>query len=256
MTGHIALIGGASRGIGAAVARAISEEREIDEIWLVARDGDALHAVASQLSRKTRVFSVDLTREEEVACLFDALRQSDVRISWLIAAAGCGYIGNMAMIPVHDQARSVDLNCTAATRFVLTALPYLCDGAHILTVASAAAFFPQAGFGVYAATKAYMLSFTRALRAESRGRFYVTALCPGPVDTDFFRTAESYAPMDPRKRRFMISAKKAARDGIRGAKHNRAVVTPGFAVTMLRILSKILPQAWLCGKGKQNDAEE
>ena len=90
----------------------------------------------------------------------------------------------------------IELNCTALSRMTYMVLPYMEKGAHIFQFASSAAFCPQPGFSIYAATKAYVLSFTMALRQEVAARgIKVTTICPGPVKTEFFETAYQHQEM-------------------------------------------------------------
>ena len=125
----------------------------------------------------------------------------DIRM--LVNAAGFGKSGNAEDIRRKEagcQSRMIDLNCRALTEMTFVCLPYMSAGSRILNIASAAAFCPQPGFAVYAATKAYVLSFSRALGEEVKNRrIYVTAVCPGPVDTEFFRNSGQTGKFPERK---------------------------------------------------------
>lgn len=119
-------------------------------------------------------------------------RQADVRM--LVNAAGYGKIGNVSDIDLKEQCGMVDLNCTALTRMTGICLPYLSKGSRIVNLASAASFCAQPGFCVYAASKAYVLRFSQGLAAELKKRgILVTAVCPGPVRTEFFDRAGALA---------------------------------------------------------------
>ena len=121
------------------------------------------------------------------------------------------------------------------------------EGAHILTLASAAAYLPQPGFAVYAATKAYVLHFSRALREELKPRkISVTAVCPGPVKTEFFTRAESGGnKMAVGKERFMTDSPAVVRLAVKAAKKNRAAVTPTASMKLARLGAKLLPHSLL-----------
>ena len=136
----------------------------------------------------------------------------------------------------------IDLNCKALTRMTLTCLPYMSVGSRILNLASAAAFCPQPGFAVYAATKSYVLSFSRALGAEVKQKsIYVTAVCPGPVDTAFFEVS---GPTDSRlKEKVMVKAPQVVRRALLDARARKAVSVYGIPMKGAQIAAKLLPHA-------------
>ena len=104
----------------------------------------------------------------------------------------CGKIGGVRELSVSDQTGMAELNCTALTAVTSMVLPFMPNNSRILQFASSAAFLPQPGFAVYAATKAYVLSYSRALNRELKDRgISVTAICPGPVKTEFFDIAQT-----------------------------------------------------------------
>lgn len=108
------------------------------------------------------------------------------QVKFLVNAAGFGKIGNVCDLPEKDQSGMVQVNCTALTAVTTMVLPFMPQNSRILQFASSAAFLPQPGFAVYAASKAYVLSYSRALNRELKGRkIFVTAICPGPVRTEF-----------------------------------------------------------------------
>ena len=191
----IAIVTGASSGMGREFALQIPQlYKNLDELWVVARRTDRLKNLQEQVKIPVRIFDGDMQRDyifEKLQRELDR-RQADVRM--LVNAAGYGKIGNVSDIDLKEQCGMVDLNCTALTRMTGICLPYLSKGSRIVNLASAASFCAQPGFCVYAASKAYVLRFSQGLAAELKKRgILVTAVCPGPVRTEFFDRAGALA---------------------------------------------------------------
>ena len=200
---EITIITGASSGLGAEFARQIYAETEENggtrELWLIARSRENLESVAVELSGKhvaVRIFPIDLGSIEGVhrmrSVLEEEAKAEEFAISMLINNAGFGTYGPFAETDTDREMQMVELNCTALTGICGIALPYLRRGSRIINTASLAAFLPLGNFAVYAATKAYALSFSVALAAELRDAgIDVCALCPGSVSTNFANVASN-----------------------------------------------------------------
>ena len=163
----------------------------------------------------------------------------------LVNAAGFGKTGTFSHILSREekaQAEMVELNCTALTRMIQVTLPYLGRGSRILNLASAAAFCPQPGFAVYAATKSYVLSLSRALGSElsSKG-IYVTAVCPGPVDTEFFLV--SGTGNNPLKKLVMTDAPRVVRRALLDSRKKKPLSVCGLPMKAVRIGTKLFPHS-------------
>ena len=189
----IAVVTGASSGMGKEFAYQIDRKYgKLDEIWLIARRKERLMELEKELHMPARVFAMDMTDDRDMKAFADCLKENNPDIKLLVNCAGYGKIGRFDEIDIYEQTGMIDLNCKALTLFTGICLPYVSTHSRIINAASAAAFSPQPGFNVYAATKAYVLSFSRALNAELKSRkVTVTAVCPGPVDTEFFDIAGS-----------------------------------------------------------------
>jgi Short-chain dehydrogenases of various substrate specificities len=187
---QIAIVTGASSGMGREFVKQIDKKCRLDEIWIIARREDRLNAVASLCAAKTVPLALDLLRPESIAILGELLEKErpDVRI--LVNAAGFGKIGTYRDLTLSQANEMIDLNCKAAVDITLLALPYMRRQARILEICSAASFQPLPGFNVYAATKSFLHSFSRGLRWELFPRqIKVTAVCPDWVDTEFIGVA-------------------------------------------------------------------
>lgn len=185
---NIALITGASSGLGREFAKQIAKGwPHIDEIWVIARRRKRLEHLKESCRLPVKVLCIDLLVKEEMSLLVRKLEEKRPSIRILINAAGIGKSGSIEKMSQETEEAMIKLNCLAFTRITKCCLPYLSAGSRVIQVASAAAFGPQPDFAVYAATKAYVLSYSRALAEEVRKKgIYVTCVCPGPVDTEFF----------------------------------------------------------------------
>ena len=245
---NIALVTGASSGMGKEFVREIAKKyKGLDEIWVIARRKDRLRELKKEIvGTRVRMLPLDLTKEESFERLTKvfAKEQPDVRI--LVNASGYGISGPFEFQTEEDASGMVRLNCEALTRVTYLVLPYLRRGSFIYQIASSAGFAPQPGFTVYAATKAYVKSFSIALRQELSWReIKVTAVCPGPVKTEFFDRAYEQEEMKFYKKFVMADPKKVVRKAIRDARKNKAVSVYGMTMKVTRIICKLFPGRWI-----------
>lgn len=246
--GNVAIITGASSGMGREFALQIAQGyRSVEEIWLIARRRDRLESLEQQLlGRNVRLLPLDLTKEEDLEQFDLILQQEKPRIRVMVNAAGYGIIGEVRNMRLGDTVGMVDLNCRALTALTYMVLPYLSHGSNLIQMASSAAFMPQPKFAVYAASKSYVYSFSRALarEVESQG-ITVTAVCPGPVKTEFFDIAETYEAVKLYKKLTMARADKVVRRALLDAKHGRTVSVYGISMKAFRLLCKLLPREYM-----------
>ena len=189
-----ALVTGGSGGIGLEFAKVLA--RNGFDLVLVARKRDTLEAAAGQLEGKfdvkAHVFAADLRRREAPEEIFDFLKNENIPIEILVNNAGFGLGGEFSETSVQRELEMIQVNIAALTHLTKLFLPPMIKrrSGRILNVASTAAFQPGPLMAVYYATKAYVLSFSEALAEELRkSGITVTALCPGPTQTDFADTA-------------------------------------------------------------------
>ena len=234
----IAVISGASSGIGKEFAKSL-DNYALDEIWLIARNVDKLNNLSSLLKTKTRLFQLDLLNIESFEEIKKAFKDLNPEIRYLICSAGVGYNGSVNSISEEEICQTISLNCTALTLLNKISLNYLSEGSRIINVSSGAAFTPQPYFSVYAASKSYVNSFSRALGNElKKKKIYVTTVCPGPVDTPFFSSLDNVKEY---KKKFLISPKKVAIGALKASKKKKKIYTPTFSMKLVHLLSKILP---------------
>ena len=248
---RIALITGASSGIGSwfALYTAVYR-RHIDQLWLVGRSDRRLRAVAKKVTKRSgipcRLLPADLSKEQELESIEKILAQAEPEICLLINSAGYGMMGEFKRISRQELAGMVRLNCEALTSLISICIPYMPHKSKIINVASAAAFMPQSEFAVYAATKSYVLSLSRALRKELKPReITVTAVCPGCIDTPFFKRAEKYQKMKPYKKKFMARPQAVVQKAMLDADQGKVVSVYGLPMQLLYLASKLLPDSIL-----------
>ncbi|MGM0462371.1 MAG: SDR family NAD(P)-dependent oxidoreductase [Fibrobacterota bacterium] len=186
----IALITGASSGLGRQFALQLDGEG-LSEIWLIARRKERLQEVAAQCKTPTRIIQCDLLKKEEIdSKITTLLRTEKPPISHVVNNAGFGKVGLFADIGQKEQVDMITLNCAALTHISHITIPYMEHNSIFFQVSSAASFAPLGGFAVYAATKAFVTSFSIALAAELKDQhIHSIAVCPGPTDTEFSKTA-------------------------------------------------------------------
>ena len=243
----IVIVTGASSGIGAEFVRQIDRDfSRIDEIWMIARNGKKMEEIASTLQNKVRIISLDLEKEEQRKELNILLEVEKPTICMLVNCAGFGLMGDFEQLDMEEQLNMVELNCKALTAITYMAIPYMIRNGRIIQLASAAAFVPQAHFAVYAATKSYVLSFSRALQEELIPKeIFITAVCPGPVDTPFFERAETNGQTLALKKNFSVSPEWVVRDASIAAKKRKTVAVCSVPMKLFRILCKVVPHEWI-----------
>ncbi|HIT65277.1 MAG TPA: SDR family NAD(P)-dependent oxidoreductase [Candidatus Ventrimonas merdavium] len=243
----IVIVTGASSGMGREAAIQLADRFSgIGEIWAVARRAKRLEELKEQVPVPVRVFPLDLSLEADRNVLAQALKEEQPEVRMLVNAAGYGKIGAAGDIPLEEETGMVRLNCEALCAVTHMVLPYMPKNSRVIQLASSAAFMPQPGFAVYAATKAFVLSYSRALNAELKKRgILVTAVCPGPVKTEFFDVAETTGKMPFYKELTMARAENVVRKALRDSMMGKEVSIYGLPMNAFFVLTKILPHRLL-----------
>ena len=225
---NIGIITGASSGMGKEFVKLTMQNHlDLDEIWVIARRKERLEAWPSLYKeQKFRILPLDLQKKEDVHC------------------AGFGIMGKIQDISMEEQAEMVDVNCRGVVEISSLLLPYMKYRGRMIYMASAAAFLPQPGFAVYAASKAFVLSYVRALRAENRERqLRVTAVCPGAVKTEFFNRALTKKHLPAYKKLVMADPKKVIKKAWKDNEQNKEISVYGKAIKLTHLVTKILPHS-------------
>ena len=248
---RIAVITGASSGLGQEYVKELGRKEEgIDEIWAIARRRERLESLSSMSSIPVRALSYDLIEKSSIHELENLMADEKPDIRILINAAGFGKIGSSADIGVEDTDRMIELNCRAAVDMTYICLPYMTDGARIMEICSTSAFQPFQYLNVYAASKAFLYRFTRALRVELFARrIKVTAVCPYWIrDTEFIPAAENTGgKKEIRHYPLSSGVHSVAVHSLMDSRLGLAVSTPGIVCTAHRIAAKVIPAELMMG---------
>ena len=186
----IAIVTGASSGMGREFVRQLSAYVQVDEIWAIARRREALAALKAETPVPVRPMVLDLLKSESFDELRSLLEGEQPEIVLLVNAAGFGKFGAYHKTTMEDDCRMIDLNCKALLVMTRLCIPYMSPGSHILELDSLSAFQPVPYITTYGATKAFVLSYSRAMNRELKCKgIRVMAMNPGWVKTEFFRHA-------------------------------------------------------------------
>jgi len=249
LDGCTALITGASCGIGEEMARQLAPRA--NALVLAARRLEKLEALKQEFTAgnpRVKIFTkqVDLADDNQVSQFLAWLGESGLEVDLLVNNAGLGDHGLFEESEWPRIERILSVNIRTLTRLTHHMLPAMLrqPRAAILNVSSVAGLLPVPGLAVYAASKAYVSSFSEALRAELLGtKVSVTALCPGPVDTEFRQVArrQDSAGEMPAPRFFTVTREQVVREALEGVARNRARVIPGALVAVVMILASMIP---------------
>ena len=242
-----AIITGASSGLGTEFVRLLTAAfPEIESLWLIARRRERLETLAAQYGDglDVRVLPLDLCDESAFKVLSFELESQRPDVQLLVNNAGCGYLGNLGEMDTATQTRMTKLNVTALTAVTNSVLPYISRGGRIINVSSIASFCPNARMTVYSSTKAYVSSFTRGLSEELRRRgVYVTAVCPGPMETEFLDTGGIAGNSKMFDTLPYCTPEKVAAGAYAAALAGRTFYTPKLFYKFYRVLAKIIPHS-------------
>lgn len=254
----VIIITGASSGIGKEFAHQLDRFfHNIDEFWLVARREEELHQLSKKMKHRTRIFSMDITRPDQLDRLEYSVRLENAGVCMLINCAGYGVMGDFAHADRKSTLGMIRLNCEALTDLTHRMIPYMLPNARIINLASSAGFLPQADFAVYAASKSYVLSFSRALNQELKKKhIHVTAVCPGPVDTPFFDIAEKSGKTLALKKYAMVQPQAVVSNALHDSFYKKSRSICSLPIMALDLAAKVLPHdLMLWGMGILKETE-
>ena len=219
---NIAIVTGASSGMGREFVRQLSAWVQVDEIWAIARRTDALEELRKETAIPVRPVTLDLLKEESFETLETMLEAEKPVISLLVNAAGFGKFGAYHKVSIADDCRMIDLNCKALVVMTRLCIPYMGKSSHILQLDSLSAFQPVPYITTYGATKAFVLSYTRAMIRELKGTgIRMMAMNPGWVKTEFFDHAMKTNAGEVQYFNILYEAKDVVATGLRDLYNTR-----------------------------------
>lgn len=244
----IAIITGASSGIGEAFVREVAK-LDYDEIWVLARRVERLSSLRDELGSKIVPTKIDLLDRNSITQFEQKLTADKPEIGLLINCAGMGKRAEVSEQTRAQIEETIELNCTALSSMTRICIPFLKERtparkARIINIASSAGFLPQPGFAIYAASKSYVISFSRGLGYELKKEgITVTAVCPGPVNSEFLEKST-----DGKETKFggirgicAVKAEDLAKAALKAAMRGKKLFVYGFMQKCLHVASKLLP---------------
>ena len=237
---RIAVITGASSGMGREFVYALDRDEVFDEIWVIARRRERLEELAAKCRAKIRVFALDLRERESFSVYEKALAEEKPEIAVLVNAAGCGLFGVFKEMDLGQQLDIIELNDKALTAMCYLSIPYMKKGGRIYNMGSMSSWQPVPYINVYGASKAYVLSFSRALGVELKKQgVHVMAVCPGWVRTEFFEHAVKDDTISYYNKFF--DPDEVVKTALKDMKKGKDISICGFSVQMQVLATKLLP---------------
>lgn len=251
----IAVITGASSGMGREFVYAFDKDEQFDELWVIARREDRLVELQSRCRARVRPIVLDLGQRESFDVYKELLEREKPEIAVLVNAAGFGLFGVFTEMDRDRQLDIIDLNSRALTAMCHMSIPYMTSGSRIVNMGSMSSWQPVPYINVYGASKAYVLSFSRALGVELRGQgIHVMTVCPGWIKTEFF----SHAIHDNTVNYFnrYYTPEQVVNKAVKDLRKKKTVSVLGFPERMQVKLVKLLPtdmvmNTWCRQQGKK-----
>jgi short-subunit dehydrogenase len=236
----IAVITGASSGMGRDFVRQLSNEESFDEIWAIARRTERLEELQKEIPFRIRPLTLDLSKRESVSEYARLLDSEKPEVAVLVNAAGFGYFKAFSEAPLEGYYDMIAVNDSAVVGMTYETLPYMKEGGRIYNICSVAAFQPLPYISIYGATKSFALSFTRALNVEVKGRgIRALAVCPYWTKTEFFDTAKTDDTITYYQ--CFTESKDVVAQAIKDMKRGKDVSICGRQAKLNAFLTKLLP---------------
>ena len=235
----IALITGATGDIGREFVKEILDE--VDQIWAVGRSEERLVELVKEFGQKIVPIKSDLSKEAEIQSLCERIEREKPEIQYLINNAGVAKMGEFSEFSHDEVATMLNINCEAAALLCRVSIPFMKKGSFILNIASASAFQPNPYISLYAASKAYLLSFTRAINRELRD-ITCTAVCPGWVDTKMLPKEK-----DGKRIRYLgiVTPEKVVKQALKDCHKGKDVSMSSSLFKYTRFYSKVIPHRFI-----------
>ena len=241
----VAIVTGASSGMGKEFVLQLNQYVSVDEVWVIARRENALESLKEQSETPLKVIPLDLCKEESYEKYAAILEEEKPDVKLLVNAAGFGKFGSFDKVSLQDDCRMIDLNCKALVAMTRLTLPYMRAGSHILQLDSLSAFQPVPYITTYGATKAMVLSYSRAMSVELKSRgIRMMSMNPGWVKTEFFDHAFQTNDNEVQYFDRLYEAKDVVATGLRDLYRSRKQVSiHGLPVKLQVFMVKLVPHS-------------
>lgn len=252
MMKKIAILTGATGGLGREFLKQILKEK-IDEVWAIARNEQKLSELRKEYGERVIPMSIDLSKLQGIEQIKNVLDEKKPQVMYLINNAGLAKMGNYKDFDIEEIDKTINVNCKAPVMLAQICIPYMGKGSKILNISSASAFQPNPYINLYAASKVFERSYSRALNVELNGTGITSvAVCPGWIDTELLQKE-----INGKKVKFpgMVTPDRVAKQAIKDAKKGKDMSVCSLYVKCQHVNVKLLPQRlvmkiWRAGIGK------
>jgi len=243
----VAIITGASSGIGREFAKQMKEKLGVDEFWFVARREDRMIALRDELCVNARIISADLAVSEGIETFKRTLEEQKPTVKYLVNAAGFGSFGSFDQIDESLVSGMIDLNVKALVLITHATIPYMERGGRIVELGSGSCFTPLPYFNTYASSKAFVLHYTKALNYEiEKYGLRATCFCPGWVETEFLGKATDDKNVTvPKEMKPLLKCEDVVAKCIKAMLKGKTMCVTNWYTKLQHLLFKILPDSIL-----------
>ena len=240
---NIAIVTGASSGLGKEFVKLLKDDERYDEIYVLARSEDKLNELKSVYGNKIMPYIIDLSIPDNIKAFSKYLAEQNVNVKLLINNAGFAKFCSYDDITLDESLNMINLNISGVVSMSLVCIPFMQKGSHIINIASQAAFQPVPYMNIYSATKSFVKNYSRALNIELKEKdISVTAVCPGWIDTELFDRGIIGAKKAPKYFYGKVLPKFIAQKSLNDAYKNKDLSIYGLNTTICILLSKVLPE--------------
>ena len=243
----VAIITGASSGIGREFAKQIKEKLAVDNFWFIARNAGRMEKLRDELGVNAKIISADLATSEGIETVRRALEEEKPEVKYLVNAAGFGNFGSFDQISEQLVAKMIDLNSKALVLITHMVIPYMVRGGRIVELGSGSCFTPLPYFNVYSSSKVFVLHYTKSLNYEiKKYGLRATCFCPGWVETEFLgkATVDPNVTM-PKEMKPLLKTEKVVAKCIKAMVKGKAMCVTNWYTKLQHLLFKILPDSLL-----------
>ena len=247
----VAIITWASSWLGKAFLQLLNQRDDIDEIRALARNEKNLNNLVKTFWDKIKAYPIDISDRNQILKFSEFLAKKKTNITFLVNNAWYGKFGSYDDLSIEDSINMIDLNVSWIVAMWLVCIPYMKKDSHIINIASVASFQPLPYMNIYAATKSFVKSYSRALNIELKSKWIkVTAVCPSWMNTNFMKVWEIWAKIAPRRYDHAISPEFVADKALKAALKWKDICVPWRYAKLNHILScifsdKIMMKGWM-----------
>ncbi len=252
---NIAIVTGASSGLGKEFVKLLVNDKNIDEIFVLARSKDKLNELKTDYGDKIKPYPTDLSDINNIKSFGKVLEEEKPNIKILVNNAGFAKFCSYDDISIDETINMINLNISGVVAMGLVCIPFMNKNSHIINIASQASFQPLPYQNVYSSTKVFVKNYSRALNVELKEKgICVTAVCPGWIKTNLFERGCINAKKGTTKFAYMVTPDVIAKKALKDAYKNKDISVYGLYVNFCRFLSKFLPEKvvmkiWLSQQG-------